>query len=80
MAIEKTKQQLTSQTGLIPVVKFLEKIGFELLVEKTFTCALGNNAIYPMTDIILLCIIGIIGGGTSLTGILSIWADGLSLV
>ena len=74
----KTDQQLTSQSGLIPVVKFLEKIGFEQMIERILSHEReGGNAVYSMTDIIFLCVIGIVGGGRSLTGILAIWADGV---
>jgi hypothetical protein len=30
-----------------------------------------------MAGMILLCVVGIVGGGTSLTGILSVWSDGV---
>lgn len=78
VTIGTTGQQLTSQAGLIPVVKFLEKIGFERMLENTLLHnRQGSNAVYTMKDVILLSIVGIIGGATSLTGILVIWADGV---
>ena len=77
VSIQKTKQQLTSQAGLIPVVKFLDKIGFDQILDRTLShTRKGSNAVYPMGSMILLCVVGIIGGGTSLTGILAIWGDG----
>lgn len=49
-----TANGLTSQAGLIPVVKFLQRIGFEKTVNQTVPHRRGGNADYQLTDGIFL--------------------------
>ena len=52
-----TASGLTSQAGLIPVVKFLGGIGFEDLVEQTVPHTRGDNATYQLADVMLLTLV-----------------------
>lgn len=72
-----TASGLTSQAGLIPVVKFLDRIGFEDLVEQTVPHARGDNATYQLADVLLLTLVGLIGGATSIAKVCAIWSDGV---
>ena len=47
--ITSTAHGLTSQAGLIPVVKYLDKIGFEKTVEKNVSHSRGENADYHLS-------------------------------
>ena len=71
-----TATGLTSQAGLIPVVKFLQRIGFEKTVNQTVPHQRGDNADYQLTDGILLTLVGMIGGATSIAKLCGIWSDG----
>ena len=51
-----TASGLTSQAGLIPVVKFLERIGFEQTIKQMVPHQRGDNAEYQLTDIMLLTV------------------------
>ena len=61
-----TATGLTSQAGLIPVIKFLQRIGFEKTVNQTVPHQRGDNADYQLTDGIFLTLIGMIGGAVSI--------------
>lgn len=75
--ILKGAKGLTTQAGLIPVVKFLQKIGMESLIKSTLDHERGSTALYDAVDAIFLTIIGIIGGGRSIRGITTVWADSI---
>ena len=72
-----TASGLTSQAGLIPVVKFLDRIGFEQTVNQTVPHQRGDNADYQLTDMMLLAVVGVIGGATSLAKLCTVWSDGV---
>ena len=48
-----TASGLTSQAGLIPVVKFLERIGFDQTVNQTVPHQRGDNTEYQLTGSML---------------------------
>ena len=66
---------LTSQAGLIPVVKFLQRIGFEKTVNQTVPHQRGDNADYQLTDGIFLTLVAMIGGAGSIAKLCGIWSD-----
>ncbi|MCI0655292.1 MAG: hypothetical protein L0Y39_12590 [Methylococcaceae bacterium] len=76
--ISAVAQGLTSQAGLIPVLKYLQRIGFEQAVGETVAPRRGDNADYQPTDVILLTVVGMIGGATSLVKVCAVWSDGVS--
>jgi hypothetical protein len=71
-----TATGLTSQAGLIPVIKFLQRIGFEKTVNQTVPHQRGDNADYQLTDGIFLTLVGMIGGAGSIAKLYGIWSDG----
>jgi len=73
--ISSTAHGLTSQAGLIPVVKYLDRIGFEKAVKRGVMHSRGDNADYHLSDAILLTLVGMIGGATSMAKVTTIWAD-----
>jgi hypothetical protein len=72
-----TATGLTSQAGLIPVVKFLQRIGFEKTVSQTVPHQRGDNADYQLTDGIFLTLVGMIGGAGSIAKLCGVWSDGV---
>ena len=72
-----TATGLTSQAGLVPVVKYLQRIGFEKTVSQTVPHQRGDNADYQLTDVILLTLVGMIGGATSIAKLCGVWSDGV---
>jgi len=70
-----TATGLTSQAGLIPVIKFLQRIGFEKTVNQTVPHQRGDNADYQLTDGIFLTLIGMIGGAGSIAKLCGVWSD-----
>jgi hypothetical protein len=72
-----TAKGLTSQAGLLPVVKFLRHNGVVSLIKDTIEHERGNNALYDCVDALFLTIIGTIGGARSVSGVVTVWADGI---
>lgn len=70
-----TAQGLTSQAGLLPVVKYLNRIGFEKIISRNVPHKRGDNAEYHLSDVIQLAVVGLIGGGLSMAKITAVWAD-----
>jgi len=72
-----TATGLTSQAGLIPIVKFLQRIGFEKTVNQTVPHQRGEHADYQLTDGIFLTLVGMIGGAGSIAKLCGVWSDGV---
>ena len=72
-----TATGLTSQAGLIPVVKYLQRIVFEKIVSQDVPHQRGDNADYQLTDVIYLTLVGMIGGATSIAKLCGVWSDGV---
>ena len=73
--ISPTATGLTSQAGLIPVVKYLQRIGFEKIVSQDIPHQRGDNADYQLTDAVMFTLVGIIGGATSMAKLCVVWSD-----
>jgi hypothetical protein len=72
-----TAKGLTSQAGLIPVVKYLGRMGFENIVSQAVPHRRGNNADYHLADMMLLTLVGMIGGASSIAKLCAVWSDGV---
>ncbi len=75
VTVEETKESLTSQAGLVSVIKFLEKVGLSSMIKKTVDYKRGANAEYDLSDAVYLTVLGIIGGARCISGIISVWRD-----
>ncbi|HEY5572316.1 MAG TPA: IS1380 family transposase [Anaerolineales bacterium] len=72
-----TASGLTSQAGLIPVVKYLCRIGFETIISQGVPHPRGDNADYQLADMIVLTVVGMVGGATSMAKVCAVWSDGV---
>jgi hypothetical protein len=72
-----TAKGLTSQAGLIPVVKYLGRMDFENIVSQAVPHRRGNNADYQLADVMLLALVGMIGGASSIAKLCAVWSDGV---
>ena len=72
-----TARGLTSQAGLLPVVKYLGRIGFEKIVRQDVPHKRGDNANYQLSDVVMLTLVGMIGGATSIAKLCAVWSDGV---
>lgn len=68
---------LTSQAGLIPVMKFLDKFGITKSLDKLVPHERGDSAVYSLADVIILTCVGLVGGATSILKIVALWSDGV---
>lgn len=75
---EHTGHGLTSYAGLIPVIKFLDtRVGFTRLFLQTVDHQRAKNATYSLADAVMLVMVGMIGGATSLRKCIALWSDGV---
>jgi hypothetical protein len=66
---------LTSQAGLVPVVKFLNRVGVPEAMDTLVSHRRGDSAVYTLTDVMLLTLVGLIGGATSFCKTVAVWSD-----
>jgi hypothetical protein len=77
VTISNSAKGLTSQAGLVPVVKFLRNCGLIGLIKETIEHERGANALYDSVDALFLTIVATIGGARALSGVATVWADGV---
>lgn len=70
-----TGKSLTSQAGVIPVIRFLDYIRLAPTCRKHIDLKRADNARYGLDDAIFLTVVGMIAGATSLMKVVSVWAD-----
>ena len=70
-----TATGLTSQAGLIPVIKFLQRIGFDKTLNQTVPHQRGDNADYQLVDGAFLALVGMIGGAGCIAKFCVVWSD-----
>ena len=75
--ISNTAKGLTSQAGLLPVVKFLQRAGMDRLIKETIEHKRGDNALYDAVEPVFLTVVAIIGGSRCLQAVSTLWADGV---
>ena len=68
-------QNISSQAGIIPVVKFLEKLGFWGLFIQHVHLKRPQGVLYRLSDVVFLMLIGYAAGGTNITQCLVVWGD-----
>ena len=73
--IQRGAKNLTRQAGLIPVLKFHERVGLAGLLDKAVAQCRGASAVYTLGDAMLLTIVGLIGGARSLLQVVRLWSD-----
>ncbi len=64
---------MTSKAGLIPVIKFLDKLGFHTLFKKEVDHQRRHNSLYSLDDGVFMVIIGLIGGAFNLSKCAQLW-------
>ncbi len=77
VTISNNAKGLTSQAGLVPVVKFLRKCGIIGLINETVEHERGANGLYDSVDALFLTIVATIGGARALSVVTTVWADGV---
>ena len=53
------------------------RIGFEKIINQVVPHQRGDNAVYQLRDGILLTLVGMIGGATSIAKLCAVWSDGV---
>ncbi|MDQ6963204.1 MAG: hypothetical protein Q9M28_11880 [Mariprofundaceae bacterium] len=73
--IETNTKNLTSHAGMIPVVKFLERLKFSEVFARTVGHERGSQASYQLVDAVTASMLGVIAGTRSMDGIAAVWSD-----
>ena len=74
---ESSGRNLTSQAGLIPVIKFLDKLGFNGLINRHVHHRRAKNAHYSLSEGVFLIMIGLIEDAFSIGKCVALWSDGV---
>jgi len=75
VSIENNVKNLTSHAGMIPIVKFLERLKFKEAFARIVEHDRGSQASYQLVDAVSACMLGVIAGARSMDGIVSVWSD-----
>lgn len=70
-----TAKGLTSQSGVVPVIHFLQRLGFDEVCGQHIDFTRGSNARYSFSDALFMTITGIIAGASSLLKVVGVWSD-----
>ena len=73
--IEGSGKNLTTHAGLIPVMKFLSKLGFRATFHKAVQHTRANNARYQLSDAVELNVLSLIAGARSVDESIRVWGD-----
>jgi hypothetical protein len=73
--LEDAGRGMSSQAGLVPVVKFLDALGFGGLFGHHVEHTRAANALYQLGDAAFLVVVGLIGGARSLSQCMALWSD-----
>lgn len=70
-----TGKNMTSKAGLIPVIQFLDKLGFCQQFRKTVGHQRQDNAVYQLEDGVFLILTGLIGGAFNISKCALLWSS-----
>jgi hypothetical protein len=74
---ESTGRNLTSQAGLIPAIKFLDRLRFTEVFSSHVRHQRARNAQYSLADGVYLILLGLMGGAFSISKCVALWSDGV---
>jgi len=77
VSIEMSRKKLTGNAGLVPVGKFVKKLGLASLFETRISIQRGANAVYSVADTLLLTLLSVVAGGSHLSHVGLLREDGL---
>jgi len=75
VAFEGSGKNLTTYAGLIPIMKFLDQLGFRHLFQTTVQHTRGSSAVYQLADAVELNLLGLIAGARNLEAVIRVWGD-----
>lgn len=77
VAVEMSKKTVTGNAGLVPVGKFVKKLGLTSLIEAHISIERGDNALYSVADALLITLLSVVAGGSHLSHVGLLREDGL---
>jgi len=75
ITFQATKQNLSSQVGLIPMIKFAQSLNVSATINSILNHSRGANATYSFGDIVTRSALGISGGARSMCAIARVCSD-----
>lgn len=77
VSISNCGKGLTTQAGLIPVVKYLQQVGLVSAIKEGIDHKRKDNALYDCVVALFLTVVAIIGGGRTASSVQTVWSDGV---
>ncbi len=74
---EMSGKKLTGNAGLVPVGKFVKKLGLKSLFETQLSIERRANAVYSVADALLSTLLSVVAGGSQLSHVGLLREDGL---
>ena len=72
---EMSGKGLTVNAGLLPVLKFMQRLGFRERISETVSIERSLNAKYNFSDIVQMSVVGLIAGAESMEHVITICKD-----
>jgi hypothetical protein len=70
-----SEERLTSRAGLIPIGRFIDKLGVERMIDRMVSVVRGSNVDYGLGMILKAVTLGVICGGRSLSDVVRLGMD-----
>lgn len=77
VTVEMSSKKFTGNAGLVPVGKFVKKLGLTSLFETHISIERGANALYSVADALLIMMLSVVTGGSHLSHVGILREDGL---
>jgi len=77
VTVEMSEKKLTGNAGLVPVGKFVKKLGLTSLFETQISIERRANAVYSVADALLITLLSVVAGGSHLSHVGLLREDGL---
>lgn len=70
-----SEERLTSRAGLIPIGRFMDKLGIEGIIDRTVSIVRGSNADYSVGMIFKAIVLGVVSGSRHLSDVVRLGMD-----
>ena len=78
VSVEISRKPFTGNAGLIPIGKFVKKLGLTSLFEEHISIQRGANAVYSVAEALLITLLSVVdGGGSHLSHVSLLREDGV---
>ena len=69
------EKNLTGNAGLVHVGRFAKKLGLADILRRTINIKRGDNALYPVADVVMMVMFGVLAGAKHINQLVILGAD-----